>query len=442
MNMTAPHFNDDFRNAGNEFLIGNARIIDPSDGHDATGWLGLRGGRVVYRGTTAPNEAFAQTFDAGGRWLMPGIVDLAARLREPGATHKATIRSETLAAGCGGITTVCLPPDIKPVVDQPSVLDRLRGIVARSGSGVRVAPLGALTQGLAGEALAEMSALRDAGCVGVSPGNAPLFNLALMRRALDYACGLGLTVHVVPLDRDLGAGGCAHEGPVGSRLGLPPIPVAAEVAAIRAWLSLVEDTGARLHFGRLSSARAVDLLIAAKARGLPVTADVAIHQLYLCEDDLLGFDALCHVLPPLRAARDREALRAAVRDGIIDAICSDHQPHEPDAKINPFPLTEPGIAGLDTLLPLALELAAELSMSPATLAQRLAQAPAQILGVPGGSLQPGATADFVLVDPAAEWTADAGQWRSAGLNSPFYGGRLRGRACASWVEGRRVDLPR
>jgi dihydroorotase len=423
---------------GTEVLIAGARIIDPSDGFDAEGYLGLRDGRIVWRSTEKPRDKYAETIEAQGHWLLPGLVDLSARLREPGATQKGTIRSETLAAAAGGITTLCLPPDTKPIMDHPSVLDRVRGIVAASGSGVHVAVLGALTQGLGGEAIAEMSALRDAGCVGVSPGAMPLGNLALMRRALEYAHGLGLTVHVVPMDRDLGAGGCAHDGPVATRLGLPPIPVAAEVAAIRSWISLVEDTGARVHFGRLSSARGVELIASAKQRRLPVTADVAIHQLLLSEHDLVGFNALCHVLPPLRATTDRDALRAAVRDGTIDAICTDHQPHEPDAKIDPFPWTEPGISGLDTLLPLALELVRELGLPPLALAQRLSRAPARILGAASCGLHPDDPADFILVDPALNWQADRAQWRSAGRNSPFLNASLSGRCMASFVAGRRI----
>ncbi len=416
-------------------LIANARLLDPSDGFDSIGYLGIRGDRIVYRGTNAPTESFNQTLDAKGQWLMPGVVDLCARLREPGATHKATIRSETAAAAAAGITTVCLPPDTKPVIDHPSVLDRLRGIVNSAGSGVNVLPLGALTQGLGGEVLAEMSALRDAGCVGVSQGLAPIADWRVARRALEYAAGLGLTVHVVPLDPHLGAGGCAHEGAVATRLGLASVPVAAEVAAIRAWISMVEDTGARVHFGRLSSARAVELMESARSRKLPVTADVTAHQLFLTDAAIADFNAICHVVPVLREARDRDALREGVRNGIIDAVCSDHQPHEADAKINPFPWTEPGISALDTLLPLMLRLAHQNLVSPLALTERLSSGPARILGLTAVALTPGSVADLALVDSACAWRADIENWRSAGRNSPFFGNEFIGRAVTTIVAG-------
>lgn len=417
-------------------LIAGARLLDPSDGYDGEIYLGIRNGRVDYRAPTPPSEPYARSVEARGLWLLPGLVDLSARLREPGATHKASIRTETAAAAAAGVTTLCLPPDTRPIIDQPSVLDRIRGIVQTRGVGVQVRVLGALTQGLQGEVLAEMGALRDAGCVGVSNGLQPIADLRVARRALEYAAGLGLCVHIVPIDSTLGSGGCAHEGAIATRLGLPAIPVAAEVAAIRAWISLVEDTGARIHFGRLSSARAVELLTTAKGRGLPISADVAMHQLFLTDAAIASFDALCHVIPPLRDDSDRAALREAVREGVIDAICSDHQPHEPDAKINPFPLTEPGIAALDSLLPLALQLVDTGVLTPLSLTARLAQAPAAILGLPPASLQPGQSADFTLLDPQAAWLADERHWRSAGRNSPWYGAQLHGRVQITGVAGR------
>ncbi|MGH8028675.1 MAG: hypothetical protein ACREO3_01945, partial [Arenimonas sp.] len=304
-------------------LIAEARLLDPASKLDATGFVAVRDGAITHVGRKAPKGRFERTLQADGLWLMPGIVDLCARLREPGAAHKATIRSETPAAQAGGITTLCMPPDTRPVIDTPSVVDRIHTRLARVGAGLDVRVLGALTQNLAGEALPDMAALAAAGVAGVSNAFAPLANLLIARRALEYAQGVGLTVHVTPQDAALAGGGCAHEGAVATRLGLPGIPAAAETVTIAQWLALVEETGARVHFGRLSTARGAQMIAQAQDAGLPVSADVAMHQLFLTEESLAGFDPTCHVLPPLRSTRDRDALRAAVRNGTIAAICSD-----------------------------------------------------------------------------------------------------------------------
>lgn len=412
-------------------LIKNARLLDPAADSDATGCIGIRDGLIDFRGVRAPKAEYAEVIDAKGLWLMPGAIDLCARLREPGATQKGTMRSEAGAALAAGITALCIPPDTRPVIDNAAVVNRVNRI-AKAANGAYVYMLGALTKGLEGEALAEISALKAAGCIGVSNGMAGMSNPLIARRALEYAASLGLTVHVVPLDASLANKGCAHEGAVATRLGLPPIPVSAEAMAIRTWLSLVEDTGARVHFGRLSSARGVELLTSARRRGLPVTADVAAHQLVLTDADLEGFNAMAHVIPPLRTAADRDALRAAVASGVIDAICSDHQPHEADAKINPFALTEPGISAVETLLPLTLGLVHDGLLTPLDAARRLSLGPSQVLGLPCPALAAGAAADLVLVDPALEWTLEASALRSVGRNTPFIGRRFRGRALRSW----------
>ncbi|MDE2148977.1 MAG: dihydroorotase [Gammaproteobacteria bacterium] len=419
---------------GTSLLIKNVRVLDPAAGLDFVGCLGIRGGRIDYRDRPPPAAAYADVIEGDGRWVMPGLVDLCARLREPGAEHKATMASEAPAALAAGITALCLPPDTRPAIDNAAVVARVNRI-AKAAGGAFVYTLGALTQGLRGTALAEMSALKQAGVVGVSNAAAPLDNARVARRALEYAAGLELTVHVLALEASLAAGGVAHEGPVATRLGLPAIPVAAETTAIRQWLSLVEDTGARVHFGRLASARAVALIESAKARGLPVSADVAAHQLFLTEADLEDFNAMAHVIPPPRSAADREVLRAALATGVIDAVCSDHQPHEADAKINPLPLTEPGISALETLLPLTLSLVEEGGLGPLAAAARLSAAPARILGIAGGSLAPGAVADLVLIDPRARRRLDARHWRSAGHNTPFFGYRLPAPPLGVWRAG-------
>lgn len=408
----------------NSTLIQNVRILCPASGTDKVTDVRLEDGRISHVGT-APSAA--ETIHAQGHWLMPGIVDLAARLREPGATGKATIASEAKAALACGITTLVMPPDTRPTADSPAVVDRIHAKAAQAAAAtVRV--LGALTVGLHGEALAELSALKAAGVVGVTNAHAPLANLLLARRALEYAHGLGLTVHVLALDAALANGGCAHEGAMATKLGLAPIPVAAEVAAIRQWISLVEDTGAAVHFGRLSSARGAELIESAQARKLPVTADVAAHQLFLTDAALEGFNAMAHVMPPLRSADDRDALRGAVAKGIVAAICSDHQPHEADAKVNPFPQTEPGISALETLLPLALRLVEEGLLSPLQCAARLSTGPAAILGLDTPRIAVGASATLTLIDPAKHWTLDVSHMQSRGRNTPFAGQAFTGRA--------------
>ena len=419
-------------------LVAGARVLDPASKFDAVGFVAVKDGVIAHVGRKAPKGRFDRTVKADGLWLMPGIVDLCARLREPGAAHKATIKSEMPAAQAGGITTLCMPPDTRPVIDTPSVVDRIQTRVARAGAGLDVHVLGALTQDLKGEALPDMAALAAAGVVGVTNAFAPLANLLIARRALEYAQGVGLTVHATPQDAALAGGGCAHEGAVATRMGLPGIPAAAETVAIAQWLALVEETGARVHFGRLSTARGAELVAQAQAAGLPVTADVAMHQLFLTDESLAGFNAACHVVPPLRSARDRDALRAAVRKGTIGAICSDHQPHEADAKINPLPLTEPGISALETLLPLALALVADKVLTPLAAVERLTLGPAVVLGLAGGRLREGNPAHLTLVDPDARWTLRAAELRSAGRHTPFDGQPLRGRVVRTLHAGRSV----
>ncbi|HNK32442.1 MAG TPA: dihydroorotase, partial [Plasticicumulans sp.] len=284
------------------------RVIDPAHGLDAVTDLHIADGRIAGLGVAPAGFIAERSCDVSGRIVCPGLVDLCARLREPGAEHKATIASETHAAAASGITTLVMPPDTDPVIDETAVVESIRRRAQAAGF-ARVLVLGALTRGLGGEVLAEMAALKEAGCVGVGNAGVPVPNSMVMKRAMEYASSHGLTVFLTPMDPWLSAGGQAHDGQVAARLGLAGIPVAAETAAVGRELALVEETGARAHFGRLSSARAVAMIARARDRGLPVSCDVAAHQLHLTEVDLGRFDADAHVLPPLRTARDRDALR-------------------------------------------------------------------------------------------------------------------------------------
>ena len=414
--------------------IRGGRLIDPAHGIDAIRDLYIADGRIAGVGPAPAGFTPDQKIDAHGRIVCPGLIDLCARLREPGQEHKATVASETRAAAAAGITTLVCPPDTDPVIDEPAVVELIRRRAKAAGL-ARVLTLGALTHRLHGERLAEMAALKEAGCVGVGDGGRPITNTLVLRRALEYAATFDLTVFLTPLDPWLGHG-VAHEGQVATRMGLPGIPAAAETGAMARDLELVRDMGVRVHFGRLSSARSVELVARAQAEGLPVTADVAVHQLHLTEIDLAGFDSQCHVRPPLRGLRDRDALRAGLASGTLGALCSDHQPHEPDAKQAPFGDTEPGISGLDTLLALGLRLARDGVLPLPAVLERLTCGPARILGLDSGHLGVGATADVCIFDLDADWQVTVNTLQSRGQNSPFLGWELQGQVTHTLLEGR------
>ena len=345
--------------------------------------------------------------------------------------------ANTARDGTGGITTLVMPPDTDPVIDETAVVESIRRRAQAAGF-ARVLVLGALTRGLGGEVLAEMAALKEAGCVGVGNAGVPVPNSMVMKRAMEYAASHGLTVFLTPMDPWLSAGGQAHDGQVAARLGLAGIPVAAETAAVGRELALVEETGARAHFGRLSSARAVAMIARARDRGLPVSCDVAAHQLHLTEVDLGRFDADAHVLPPLRTARDRDALRRGVAEAVIEAVCSDHQPHEPDAKLVPFGDTEPGLSALDTLLGLMLKLVDEGVLDLPDAIERVTAGPARLLGIEAGTLAVGAPADVCVFAPEAHRLLDARTLASRGHNTPFLGWELRGVVTLTLLDGRPV----
>jgi dihydroorotase len=416
-------------------LIENARVIDPASGFDAVAPVCIQGSEILALGEIPAGFEPRRRIDARGRWLFPGLVDLSAHLREPGEEHKATIASETLAAARGGVTTVVVPPDTDPPIDSPAEVE-LISRRAEQACGVRVRTMGALTRRLRGEQLAELAALKRAGVVAVSNAQRPLASALVLRRALEYAATFDLMVALSAQDAALAGSGCVHEGAVSTRLGLAGIPEAAETAALGTILALVEQTGARVHVNRLSTRRGAEMVAKARADGLPVSADVAAHQLFLTEMDAADFNALCHVIPPLRTQRDREGLREAVARGEITAICSDHQPHESDSKLGPFAETRPGISALETLLPLTLRLVEEGVLSLPEALARVTSGPATILGLGSGRLVPGSPADFVLFDPEGLTELTPETWLSAGTNSPFLGWSFSGRVTETWVAGR------
>ena len=414
--------------------ISNGRIVDPANGIDRTGSLFIAAGRIAGVGTAPAGWTANRTIDARGMIVAPGLVDAAARLREPGLEHKATLESEMEAAVAGGVTSLACPPDTDPPLDEPGLVEMLKHR-ARMLSRANVYPIGALTQGLDGEILTEMSELAEAGCVAFSQADRALVDTQVLLRAMQYARTFGHRVWLRPEEAHLSRGGVAHEGEVATRLGLPAIPVIAETIALSTILALVGATGVSLHLCRMSSADGVAMLRAAKSEGLSITADVAIHHLHLCDVDIGWFDPQAHLRPPLRGMRDRDALRAALADGTIDIACSDHAPVDDDAKQLPFGEAEPGATGLELLLPLTLKWATEAGVSVPDALARITCKPAAVLGIPGGTLTQGAAADVCVFDPDAWWRVDRRALASQGKNTPFAGHEVAGRVRWTLVAG-------
>ncbi|MDT4803894.1 Dihydroorotase-like protein [compost metagenome] len=411
-----------------------ARLIDPASGHDQVTDLFLEGGKVAALGKAPAGFESDKQIDAKGLVAAPGLVDLSVALREPGYSRKGNIASETLAAVSGGVTSLCCPPLTRPVLDTPAVAEMILDRAQEAGH-AKVFPIGALTKGLAGEQLSELAALRDVGCVAFGNGLASFASNRVQRRALEYAATFDLTVVFHSQDASLAEGGLAHEGPTASFLGLAGIPESAETVALARDLLLVEQSGVRAHFSQITSARGAEMIAQAQARGLPVTADVAMYQLILTDEALIDFSSLYHVQPPLRTRADRDGLREAVKSGVISAIASHHQPHEPDAKLAPFGATEPGISSVELLLPLAMTLVQDGLLDLPTLLARLTAGPARALRLPAGRLAVGAPADLVLFDPQASTLAGE-TWNSKGDNCPFIGHCLPGKVRYTLVDGR------
>lgn len=419
-----------------QIIISNGHLIDPANEIERDADILIDEGRItaIEDAGSIIDNARAEVIDASGLIISPGLIDCCARTREPGLEHKATIASETLAAAMSGITTLCCPPDTDPVIDEPAVVELINQVSASSGHS-KIVTLGALTAGLRGEHLSEMYALQQAGCVGLSNCRNPLESSQIMKRAFAYAATFGLRVFIEPDEFSLSDGGCAHEGRIATRLGLKGIPVSAETIAIARALELASETGVSAHFGRLSSAQGAEMIARAKNEHLDVTADVSAFQLNLTEQDISSFNSAAHVIPPLRTQRDQEALQKAVADGTIDAICSDHQPHDIDAKQAPFASTEPGISALETFLPLCLRLTEQTSLSISQVISRITVAPARILGIDAGHLALGSSADICLFDRTEDWQLTSHSIISSGKNTPFLGWNFQGRVRYTIIDG-------
>jgi dihydroorotase len=422
-----------------KILIRNGRVIDPASGLDETGDVAIAAGRIVFIGRRGEFEA-DRTIDATGLVVAPGLVDLAVRLREPGHEHEGMLESELAAAVAGGVTSLVCLPDTDPTLDEPGLVEMLK-FRARNLNLARVYPLGALTRGLAGEALTEMAELTEAGCVGFSQAEVPVRDTLVLHRALQYASTFGYTTWLRPQDAFLGTG-IAAKGPLATRLGLSGVPVIAETIALHTLLELVRDTGARVHLCRLSSAAGIEIVRRAKAEGLPITCDVSVNHLHLTDVDIGYFNPAMRMTPPLRQQRDRDAIRAALADGTVDVLISDHTPVDEDMKTLPFAEAEPGATGLELLLGLALRWGEEMGVSlPQTLA-RLTCAPVRVMGEALGSLGSsvgrlveGGVADLCLFDPSERWVVEPAALRSQGKHTPFAGHEVPGRVKCTLVSG-------
>ncbi len=414
--------------------IKSGHLIDPKNGIDAVMDVFIAAGKIVATGAVPNGFQANRVIDAKGLVVCPGLVDLSARLREPGFEYKATLESEMDAAVAGGVTSLACPPDTDPPLDEPGLVEMLKHR-ARSLNQARVYPIGALTQGLKGERLTEMAELRDAGCVAFGQSDAPLTDTLVMMQAMQYAATFGFGVWLRPQDVSLANNGVAHDGEVATRLGLPAIPVCAETIALSNIVLLARETGARIHLCRLSSAEGVAMVRAARQQGLSITCDVAINHLHLSEMDIGFFDSNCHLVPPLRGLSDRDALRAGLRDGTIDAVCSDHAPVDEDAKLLPFGEAEVGATGLELLLPLTLKWALEMKMPLSAALAKITVEPARILGVDAGHLSAGTAADLCIFDPNQYWKVEAAALKSQGKNTPFLGMELQGRVRYTLVDG-------
>jgi dihydroorotase len=416
--------------------ITGGRLLDPASGRDEPGDVCIEDGAIVALGAQSDDFAADETIDASRRLVCPGLIDLSARLGEPGSEHKASIASEARAAVASGITTVVMPPDTSPSIDAPSVVELIRRR-ASDADAARVLPLGAITRSLDGERLADMAGLHAAGCPGVSDAGHAIRDSLVLRRALEYAATFGIPALLSAVEPDLNHG-CLHEGQVATRLGLPGIPAAAESAGLGRSLAIAAGLGTPVHVGHLSARASLSVLRQARATGARVTADAAVHQLFFTEQDAAGFDPNFHLKPPLRTTSDREALRRAVADGEIEVICSDHTPHDPDAKDGPFAQTEPGASGLDTLLPMILRLVEEGVTDRLTALATVTSAPATVLGLDSGRLTTGAPADICVIDPEAVGWCTPERLVSGAKNSPFLGWEVPGAVTETLVGGRLV----
>ncbi len=412
----------------------HGHLIDPHNHIDEIMDIHIAEGKILAMGAPPPGFQAQQQINAQNKIVCPGFVDLRAKLGEPGEEHKGTIASETFAAVAGGITSLCIPPNTRPIIETPAEVELIHQRIEARGK-CKVHLLGALTQQLKGTHLTNMDALKNAGCVGISNALSPVNNTLIMRRAMEYAASHDLTIYLHAEDYHLAQHGCIHEGVMSTRLGLPGIPAIAESIAIARELQLIAQTGVRAHFCHLSSGESLPLLSKAKQQGLAITADVSICHLHLTDHDIGYYNSDCHVIPPLRSERDKASLREGIRSGVIDSICSDHQPHDMDAKLAPFAETEAGISTLEVLLPLSLRLVNDKLLTLFELIDILTNKAATILNIEAGNLSINSNADICIFDPHHSWYLTPDTIYSQGKNNPFTHWELIGKVHYTLING-------
>jgi dihydroorotase len=420
-------------------VLKNVRAIDPALELDELSDVVIERGRILRRGPAgsagdAANAERARVIDAGGKWLLPAFVDLHTHLREPGQEYKEDIATGLSAAAAGGYAHVCAMPNTKPVNDTRAVTEMMVAR-ARELGGCRLHPIGAITRGQKGQELTEMADLREAGAVGVSDDGVCVMSSAVMRRALEYAMSFDLPVIQHAEDHELTAGADMHEGAISARLGLRGWPRIAEDVIVARDVLIAEYVGARYHVAHISTEGAVRIVREAKSRGIRVTAEVTPHHLLLTHEALLGYDTACKVNPPLREERDVEALRAALADGTIDAIATDHAPHSSLEKDSELSVASPGMQGLELSFAALFGLIQKEGITLARMVDALSTRPARIIGVPAPTLAEGGLADLVLVDPEVRWVPEKTKLRSKSRNTPFLSRELQGRVLLTLAGG-------
>ena len=419
-----------------DILIKQGQILDPANNINRKGNLYLSRGKIIGRFKSPTGFKAQKIIDAKNKLVIPGIVDLAA-YPELGDEHKATIKSETTAAASGGITSVCCPPDISPIIDTPAAVELIQRRNNQSNQ-VKLYTLGAMTQNLASQQMTEMHTLKEIGCIGISNGHAPVNHSALLKRCFEYAASCHLTVFLFAEDSYLNDGGLVHEGKMSLRMGLPAIPETAETVAISRALLLAEKVQVPIHFCKLSSARSVQMVQTAAKQGQPVTADVSICHLHLSEENLEGYNSLCHLRPPLRTLKDKEGLINAISSGRINAVCSDHQPHGFTTKEKTFTETKAGGSTIELLLPMMLTLVKQKKLNLNQAISAITCNPAQILGIEAGTLSIGAPADICIVNPDSTRTIDNKKLTSMGQYSPFHQHTATGQVSHTLLNGKLI----